>query len=320
MNATLLSCLSVKISWVLRHEWRPGDAILGMNSPGYRLWRILDGAVQVRMQNGDGSFFEVAAGEIILLPRAVNRDIRTPRGATWLSFDLTATLPGRVDVLTILRPPRIWRPDPTALQTFDALLNYLEIEAGMAEMGGWRPGGVQRASAQLAVGYNRDDPRRTSDPALIALRESIGPVLFGLCWRGLSDKRDMHDLFHGGDMPEWLGATLDAIARTPGVGLNELAEQVGLTPVQMRRGFHRWLGMPPQEYLLRARLDAACRLLETTDQSVAAIAEKVGFDSLSYFTHRFKEVFGHTPGRHRRIFSENTISVRTVRTEQKTVF
>ncbi|MBC7806883.1 MAG: helix-turn-helix transcriptional regulator, partial [Akkermansiaceae bacterium] len=99
--------------------------------------------------------------------------------------------------------------------------------------------------------------------------------------------------------PHWLVEVIALITQDPARHLPDLAFHAGVSPTQLRRAFRRHLGVTPVEYLNRARLERARSLIETTDGTVSEIATRVGLDSLSYFTKRYKEAFGHTPGRHR---------------------
>ena len=45
----------------------------------------------------------------------------------------------------------------------------------------------------------------------------------------------------------------------------------------------------------------AARLLQSSDSSVLNIAAEVGFDNLSYFNRAFKEKFGVTPLKYRKL-------------------
>ena len=54
-------------------------------------------------------------------------------------------------------------------------------------------------------------------------------------------------------------------------------------------------------YLKDYRLTMAARLLQSSDSSVLNIAAEVGFDNLSYFNRAFKEKFGVTPLKYRKL-------------------
>ena len=58
-------------------------------------------------------------------------------------------------------------------------------------------------------------------------------------------------------------------------------------------------GCSPKQYLLKARMAKAARLLSATDKSVAEISYTVGFAEPAYFNNSFKAVFGKTPGQYR---------------------
>ena len=59
------------------------------------------------------------------------------------------------------------------------------------------------------------------------------------------------------------------------------------------------------EYLNDYRLTIAERLLRTSDATVLEIAEKSGFDNLSYFNRMFKRKYGQSPGKQRKLFSSS---------------
>lgn len=53
------------------------------------------------------------------------------------------------------------------------------------------------------------------------------------------------------------------------------------------------------QYLNNYRLRIAAQLLVATDDSIIIVAEKTGFENLSYFNRCFKKRFGVTPGQYR---------------------
>lgn len=63
--------------------------------------------------------------------------------------------------------------------------------------------------------------------------------------------------------------------------------------------FHRELGVPFSEYLLKLRLDEAVRLLLTTDQTITEIAEQSGFPNLKSLNQSFRAKYGASPKEYR---------------------
>ncbi len=83
------------------------------------------------------------------------------------------------------------------------------------------------------------------------------------------------------------------------VQIAELAAAASLSISQFNRKFRRMFGTTPREYLLRVRTNAACRLLETTDMTVTAIALETGFFDHSHFTRIFQRIMNIPPGAYR---------------------
>jgi PAS domain S-box-containing protein len=81
--------------------------------------------------------------------------------------------------------------------------------------------------------------------------------------------------------------------------MSDLAAAASLSKSQFNRKFSRMFGTTPREYLLRVRTNAACRLLETTDLTVTAIALETGFFDHSHFTRTFRRIMHITPGAYR---------------------
>lgn len=95
-------------------------------------------------------------------------------------------------------------------------------------------------------------------------------------------------------------AYLDENFQAP-VSSTELAAVAHLSVRQLGELFRRSLGMSPQQYLTEKRMQRAWQLLETSDLAVQQIADRVGYTSLSSFSHRFREHFGYSPRHFRRI-------------------
>ena len=83
--------------------------------------------------------------------------------------------------------------------------------------------------------------------------------------------------------------------------LDALATAAGLSVPHFCTLFRRLTGYAPIDFLIRQRVQAACRLLDTTDHSIAAIAAEVGYEDPYYFTRCFRRVIGSSPRAYRRI-------------------
>jgi len=68
------------------------------------------------------------------------------------------------------------------------------------------------------------------------------------------------------------------------------------------RRFLAEAGTTPLRWLTRQRVLHARRLLEDTDLSVDAVAERCGFGSATLLRHHFRKVVGVAPADYRRTF------------------
>lgn len=80
------------------------------------------------------------------------------------------------------------------------------------------------------------------------------------------------------------------------IGVAEIASHVGVSRSLLYRAFQAQLSMSPVQYLAQFRIRQACRLLERGALSVKAVAYSVGFEDPLYFSRRFRDLVGCTPG------------------------
>jgi transcriptional regulator GlxA family with amidase domain len=73
----------------------------------------------------------------------------------------------------------------------------------------------------------------------------------------------------------------------------------GLPERSFIRRFTKAVGMTPLDYVHALRLEEAKQMLETTDLSVEAIANEVGYEDTSFFGRLFRRKSGLTPMQHR---------------------
>jgi AraC-like DNA-binding protein len=79
-----------------------------------------------------------------------------------------------------------------------------------------------------------------------------------------------------------------------------LAEHVAVSRSTFATNFTRLVGEPPHHYLTRVRLNAAGLRLQSSDDTLRAIAASAGYTSVAAFAKAFKREVGMTPGAYRR--------------------
>ena len=81
--------------------------------------------------------------------------------------------------------------------------------------------------------------------------------------------------------------------------LQKLSQRLRYNSSYLSRAFAKAVGIRFHEYLNIYRLNHACHLLETTDQSILGCALDSGFQTLSSFNRNFKKAFDLSPGEYR---------------------
>ncbi|MEC4819096.1 MAG: helix-turn-helix transcriptional regulator [Scytonema sp. PMC 1069.18] len=90
--------------------------------------------------------------------------------------------------------------------------------------------------------------------------------------------------------------------------LEDMADIAMLSPCHFNRIFRQITGIPPFQFLYLLRLQAAKRLLLTTELNVTEICYAVGYSSLSTFINRFTQLIGLSPSHLRRLAKQITPS------------
>lgn len=88
------------------------------------------------------------------------------------------------------------------------------------------------------------------------------------------------------------------------IDVQELARISFLSDSQFRKRFRQQFRLSPQDFILRARLQAASRMLVMSDDPIVAISLKCGFSDQSYFTRQFSKFFEQSPKKYRVIWGQ----------------
>ncbi len=102
-------------------------------------------------------------------------------------------------------------------------------------------------------------------------------------------------------------ALMEANLEEP-LDMDELGQLVGISRRQLERLFHDHLDTTPTRYYLRVRLEHARRGLRQGNQPITEIALACGFVSVSHFSTRYRDLFGHSPRAERRSQSNGLMS------------
>mgnify|MGYP001053419598 CR=1 FL=1 len=89
--------------------------------------------------------------------------------------------------------------------------------------------------------------------------------------------------------------------------LEDVAASVGLTSGYLQRLFRQERNTSVVEYLLRYRVEQACKMLMETEETVYEISREIGFSDVKNFHYYFKKMFGVTPNEFRKNHREEKL-------------
>lgn len=91
--------------------------------------------------------------------------------------------------------------------------------------------------------------------------------------------------------------------------IDQLAALCHWSPTHFRRVFHEIMGMPPLDFVNNTRINQACNLLRSTEESILNISEMVGFRSVSSFNRCFIKMKEIAPREYRKQAKQSDQSI-----------
>ncbi len=89
------------------------------------------------------------------------------------------------------------------------------------------------------------------------------------------------------------------------IGADEIAASGKISKRECFRCFKEQLNSSPNIYLMQFRMNRAAELILLTDFTMDRIAKECGFTRASYFSTKFKEVYGMSPKEYREVMGKN---------------
>lgn len=83
------------------------------------------------------------------------------------------------------------------------------------------------------------------------------------------------------------------------LSIESLADMSHLSVSRFKQRFKDEIGIPPKEYIIRAKIEKARGLLQNTNMSITAIAHELNFSSSQYFATVYKRITSKSPSDYR---------------------
>lgn len=96
-------------------------------------------------------------------------------------------------------------------------------------------------------------------------------------------------------MNDWPDKLARDLIRDPAMRLSVWAEEAGLAPWAVSRGFAQVFGISPEAYRARVRARRAWKAIQMTEQPLVQVALLSGFCDQAHMTRSVKQVTGMTP-------------------------
>lgn len=277
----------------------PADAVFHL---------VLAGQCRMRVA---GCSLRLRAGDLVLLPQgsahrltqagkaAVLSPLQMAQGAALpLKTNSAADVQGAADVDLLCGRFQYARGAGQLLAAWlPPVLQVSLLPASVQETGAGAAALLQGLVAGL-----RTESAGASLPGAYAVLDGLGQALLGLALRAYAEQSQTDVGLLALLADERLAQTVQAVLAQPGERwtLETLAASAAMSRATFARHFQAKAGFAVAPWLLRVRCMHACALLAQTGQSIASIAEAVGYGSEAAFATAFKREMGETPGRWRR--------------------
>ncbi|WP_068604647.1 AraC family transcriptional regulator [Paenibacillus swuensis] len=127
-------------------------------------------------------------------------------------------------------------------------------------------------------------------------------LLFLRVWNELSKLNSVSAEAYGEDLQQSIEHCMDYMREyyQEKITRGDLAKEAGLSESYLSTVFKKHTGISPVQYLNKLRLDAAKRLLRTTELPIVEVARLSGYADSFYFARMFAREIGMSPSEYRK--------------------
>lgn len=194
--------------------------------------------------------------------------------------------------------------DPRLSEVFLAgLPPMLKVHIGKEPSGQWIENSIRfsvGAADAVSAGDNAGEPANAGSALVHA---KISEALFVETLRRYINSLPSDQIgWLAGARDPAVGQALALLHKDPAYPwtISELARQVGLSRTRLAERFRYYLNESPMAYLSQWRLKLAAEILRSSDDSIAQVAEAVGYGSEASFNRAFKREYARPPAQFRR--------------------
>lgn len=274
---------------------------------------LIAGRCKARLAT-DGETFEIAAGDLLMMPNdaihLMGSDLQAEpisakelirpdanRGMMRIEYggggETTRFVCGFLSC-----DKRLCRP------VLDALPGMLRVSFGDDPTAAW-------FKSLLRVGTEETALRRPGSDTVLA---KLSELLFVEAIRRYGESMPAEQTgWLAGLRDRFVGRALTLMHQSPGESwtVDELANKVGLSRSALAQRFTELIGQPPMQYLMRWRLTVAAQRLRIDGENLATVAEQIGYDSEAAFNRAFKREFGMPPATWRKTRGVMSVATET---------
>ncbi len=268
-----------------------GIGVVGWHSnPGIEMIIVLDGRTVREMR--DRKAVQFIGGQFLVIPPGVQHrpqwNPNRPCKLCWLNFDTDSPHATQNTPFTRQDLSRLnHRFRSASGRVFDASPRLTDLFKSLPKILAQMPGGRSRK--------RKPDSRRPADQKLSLTLRIVLAQIISEATDCLSNRDPVHE-------NEYVHAAQDYIRAhmRETIHFSQVARHVGFGKSWLYRKFKEATGLTPNDYLIRIRHIAACKMLIYTQKSITTIAMEVGYTSSQYFCRIFRRYSGQTPTAFRR--------------------
>ena len=302
LSGAIFFDIRAALPWVA--ETPPGPAIVGSMFPGsdhlicYHVivqgdcWACLEGEPPMHLTSGD----------IVVLPHgdthvlASSPDLRRTPDMSLYKQPESGQLPVHITMGAGSDEPKaqiVCGFLGCDARPYNPLLSALPRMIRVSD----QPGGSLSAYVQFALAESKE-PRIGGQWVLNHLSELM---FVNVVRRYLESLPPGQATWLAGLGDPFVGRALTALHRDPARAwtIESLARKVGLSRSALAERFSQFVGQPPMQYLTHWRMQLAANQLRSGAESIAVIANRVGYESEAAFSRAFRKIVGAPPSQWR---------------------